>query len=76
MSDQIGEYTTGAAVSSATGSDAPAIEISAVSDLSYAMAHCRIPVIDHITVRNPGRGLHGAHDPHTGQLMLWRTDSK
>ena len=38
----------------------PRIEIVAVSDLSYAMAHCRIPVIDHITVDNPGEDLHGA----------------
>ncbi|WP_200900693.1 hypothetical protein [Mycolicibacter heraklionensis] len=28
----------------------PRIEIHAVTDLSYPMAHCRIPVIDHITV--------------------------
>ncbi|WNG88503.1 DUF4011 domain-containing protein [Mycobacterium sp. ITM-2016-00317] len=44
---------------SATGSS-PSIEVSAVSDLSYAMAHCRIPVIEHITVTNPGSDIHGA----------------
>ncbi|MBB2769117.1 UNVERIFIED_ORG: hypothetical protein GGE11_000012 [Mycolicibacterium obuense] len=31
---------------------APRIGIQAVTDLSYPMAHCRIPVIDHITVEN------------------------
>ena len=30
------------------------IDVVAVSDLSYAMAHCRIPVVDHITVDNTG----------------------
>ncbi|WP_193044332.1 DUF3320 domain-containing protein [Mycolicibacterium baixiangningiae] len=40
--------------------DAPRIGISAVSDLSYAMAHCRIPVIDHITVDHVTSDLHGA----------------
>jgi len=39
---------------------APRIEIHAVSDLSYAMAHCRVPVIDHITVDNTGNEVHGA----------------
>ncbi|MGE2718464.1 DUF3320 domain-containing protein [Mycolicibacterium celeriflavum] len=39
---------------------APRIEIRAVSDLSYPMAHCRIPVIDHITVQTSGPDLHGA----------------
>jgi hypothetical protein len=34
--------------------DAPRIDIAAITDLSYAMAHCRIPVIDHITVNNTG----------------------
>lgn len=38
----------------------PRIEIHAVSDLSYAMAHCRVPVIDHITVDNTGNEVHGA----------------
>lgn len=41
-------------------SDAPSITISAISDLSYAMAHCRIPVIDHITVDNMGGDRQGA----------------
>ena len=39
---------------------APKIEISAVTDLSYAMAHCRVPVIDHVTVNNTGDSVHGA----------------
>jgi len=38
----------------------PRIEIHAVPDLSYAMAHCRIPVIDHITVENTGADVRGA----------------
>jgi hypothetical protein len=41
-------------------SDAPRIEIQAVSDLSYAMAHCRIPVIDHISVDNTGADVRSA----------------
>ena len=40
--------------------DAPRIQIHAVADLSYAMAHCRIPVIDHITVDNTGGDLRSA----------------
>jgi Protein of unknown function (DUF4011)/Swt1-like HEPN/AAA domain/REase_MTES_1575/Protein of unknown function (DUF3320) len=40
--------------------DAPRIDISALADLSYAMAHCRIPVIDHITVDNTGGDRQGA----------------
>jgi len=38
----------------------PRIEISAVSDLSYAMAHCRIPVIHNITVNQVGSDVSGA----------------
>jgi hypothetical protein len=38
----------------------PRIDIAAVSDLSYAMAHCRIPVVDHVTVDNTGGDLHSA----------------
>lgn len=34
------------------GAEMARIEIHAVSDLSYAMAHCRIPLIDHITVES------------------------
>lgn len=60
MTDQIGEYATAAKISPATALTEPAIDISAVTDLSYAMAHCRIPVIDHITVRNSSIGQHGA----------------
>jgi hypothetical protein len=30
------------------------VQISAISDLSYAMAHCKIPVVDHITVDGIG----------------------
>jgi hypothetical protein len=39
---------------------APRIQIHAVSDLSYPMAHCRIPVIDHITIDNTGADLRSA----------------
>lgn len=38
----------------------PRIEIHAVTDLSYPMAHCRIPVIDHIAIDNAGEELRGA----------------
>ena len=38
----------------------PEIQISAVTDLSYAMAHCRIPVLDHVTVLNSGKDRSGA----------------
>ncbi|WP_024442652.1 DUF3320 domain-containing protein [Mycobacterium sp. UM_WGJ] len=38
----------------------PSIEIHAVTDLSYPMAHCRIPVIDHLAVDNAGDELRGA----------------
>lgn len=38
----------------------PRIEIHAVTDLSYPMAHCRIPVIDHIVVDNAGEELRSA----------------
>lgn len=37
----------------------PRIDIAAIPDLSYAMAHCRIPVIDHITIDNTGGDLSG-----------------
>jgi hypothetical protein len=36
------------------------IEIHAVSDLSYPMAHCRVPVIDHITIHGAAEELRGA----------------
>ena len=36
------------------------IAITAIDDLSYAMAHCRIPVVDHITVENTGTDVHSA----------------
>ncbi|TDH48412.1 DUF3320 domain-containing protein [Mycobacterium eburneum] len=38
----------------------PRIQIHAVADLSYPMAHCQIPVIDHVTVDNAGEELRGA----------------
>lgn len=38
----------------------PRFEIHAITDLSYPMAHCRIPVIDHIAVDNVGEELRGA----------------
>ena len=60
MSDHIGDYAAPVSVSAVLDSNVTLIEISAVTDLSYAMAHCRIPVIDHITVRNAGAGQHGA----------------
>ncbi|WP_301120926.1 DUF3320 domain-containing protein [Mycolicibacterium fortuitum] len=37
----------------------PRIDIAAIPDLSYAMAHCLIPVIDHITIDNTGGDLSG-----------------
>lgn len=40
--------------------DAPRIDIVAITDLSYAMAHCRIPVVEHITVDNTGGDRQGA----------------
>ena len=36
------------------------IEIHAISDLSYAMAHCKIPVVDHITIHGAAEELRGA----------------
>jgi len=42
MTDQIGDYAAPFTPSGAMASDTPRIEISAVTDLSYAMAHCRI----------------------------------
>jgi len=36
------------------------VEIHAISDLSYPMAHCRIPVVDHVTIDGVGNELHGA----------------
>lgn len=51
------EPFTAAAV---TAPDAPRITIHAVADLSYPMAHCRVPVIDHITLDNTGDGQRGA----------------
>jgi len=38
----------------------PRIEIHAVTDLSYPMAQCRIPVIDHLAIDNVGDELRGA----------------
>ncbi|MBB5164134.1 DUF4011 domain-containing protein [Mycobacterium sp. AZCC_0083] len=43
-----------------TAVGSPRIDISAIADLSYAMAHCRIPVIDRITVDNTGGDRQGA----------------
>jgi hypothetical protein len=36
------------------------IEIHAISDLSYPMAHCRIPVVDHVTIDGIGQEVRGA----------------
>jgi len=44
----------------APASHSATIDIAAIADLSYAMAHCRIPVIEQITVDNPGPDAHGA----------------
>jgi len=38
----------------------PRIDIAAIPDLSYAMAHCRIPVVHHVTIDNTGGDLQGA----------------
>jgi hypothetical protein len=45
---------------SAPLSHSATIDITAIADLSYAMAHCRIPVIEQITVDNTGGDAHGA----------------
>jgi hypothetical protein len=39
---------------------APRLEIHAIADLSYPMAYCQIPVIDHVTVDNAGEEMRGA----------------
>jgi hypothetical protein len=39
---------------------APDITIHAVADLSYPMAHCQVPVVDHVTVDNAGAEARGA----------------
>ncbi|OBG23495.1 DNA helicase [Mycolicibacterium celeriflavum] len=39
---------------------APRIQIHAVGDLSYPMAHCRIPVLDHITIDNTDADVRSA----------------
>jgi len=44
----------------APNSQSATIEITAIADLSYAMAHCRIPVIEQIVVDNNGGEAHGA----------------
>lgn len=41
-------------------SGTPRITVHAVDDLSYAMAHCRIPVIDHISIDGITHDAHGA----------------
>ena len=41
-------------------SQSATIDITAIADLSYAMAHCRIPVIEQIIVDNHGGEAHGA----------------
>ena len=52
--------TSSAATETALQVAAPRIQIHAVTDLSYPMAHCRIPVIDHITVDNTDVDLRSA----------------
>jgi hypothetical protein len=44
----------------AKNSHTATIDITAIADLSYAMAHCRIPVIEQIAVDNTGGDAHGA----------------
>lgn len=60
LSDHIEHGVANGAGSAGPGGPGPRIDISAVADLSYAMAHCRIPVIDHITVHNTGVDQRGA----------------
>lgn len=36
------------------------VEVYAISNLSYPMAHCRIPVVDHVTIDGVGEELRGA----------------
>jgi hypothetical protein len=48
------------AASSPQTATAPSIQIHAVAGLSYPMAHCQVPVIDHVTVDNSGDELRGA----------------
>ena len=60
MSYQIDGFEETGSVSMTQVLGEPRIEISAVSDLSYAMAHCRIPVIESITVHNAASDQHGA----------------
>lgn len=43
-----------------TSTSGARIEIHAISELSYPMAHCRIPVIDHITIDGIAEELRGA----------------
>jgi hypothetical protein len=45
---------------SATTTSAARIEIHAISDLSYPMAHCRIPVVDQVTIDGIENELRGA----------------
>ncbi|MDV3130186.1 DUF3320 domain-containing protein [Mycobacterium sp. 21AC1] len=49
-----------AAPAQSTPLGTPRIDIATIPDLSYAMAHCRIPVIDHVTIDNTGGDLLGA----------------
>lgn len=48
-----------ATVGDARGS-APRIELHAIADLSYPMAHCRVPVVEDVAVDNGGDELRGA----------------
>ncbi len=52
--------TVAATQPAAPDAQSATIEITAIADLSYAMAHCRIPVIEQITVDNNGGEAHGA----------------
>lgn len=59
---------------------APRIEIEAVTELSYPMAHCGIPVIEHITVEPAGNDIRSAvlevdvvsaHGSHGGPQQIF-----
>lgn len=43
-----------------TSTSSARIDIHAISELSYPMAHCRIPVVDHVTIDGIAEELRGA----------------
>jgi hypothetical protein len=52
--------TQPAATSASVKTPGARIEIHAISDLSYPMAHCRIPVVDHVTIDGIAEDFRGA----------------